>query len=754
MKSTLFKERLVDEGFWALVLVVTAVIVAVFIFHLQTPIDGYKKRYSSRGPIVESRAIPEAGGLQEGDLIISIGGARLPRPPRLGAALAELKSKPDSAIYEVERRGKIIAVKVPLHYIGPGHLIYFGGANFLLAVCFLVLALALYLRSGPLPIRAASKAPKYKSVRIMCYAMVLAAANIISVTDLSGMSMAQWVDLIGTLGIPARTFTFALLLHFSLIFPPRQNFFSRKWWAKYALHGSHLMLSVPATLFNLVVGEHPVVLFRARVALACSFIICSIAAIFRSYRAAASPVERNQLRWLAWGAAIGIGPWLVFKAVMEYLFGLRSVIDYRLLLLFTLLVPISIFMAISRYKLLEIDGLIRRSLVYTVLMVVLTDFYLISFILINWLLQVSSLEANQTMVALTSAALMVLAFNPLKMASERLIGLIFYRRASDPRESFARLSMTISQALRLPQLMELLTINVPRAFLSSGAALLVINGDEGFDAFASSDELRRSATSSAEELIRRVRSNPILWPEVIYPAAEDYDSPKLELSEEFALCFPMSVRGRLVGIYLFAEKLSGKLYSAEELKALRTLAQVAATALDNAQAYESLSRLNAELEELVKLRTAELQRANLELGHKNEELLKRNEELERLIAELRETQAALVEAERRAAIGEIIVTICHEINNPLTAIIGQAQLIQLHAESLPGPVLDKIKTIDQCADRIRDITEKMRRLTTTKTTTYVGQIKMIDLNQQEGGASQEAKSPARKATASRSNLPD
>jgi GAF domain-containing protein len=342
---------------------------------------------------------------------------------------------------------------------------------------------------------------------------------------------------------------------------------------------------------------------------------------------------------------------------------------------------------------------------------------------------------------------MVFALNPLKLASERLVAMIFYRRASDPRESLSRLSMTISQALRLPQLVELMTVNVPRAFLSSGAALLVIKGESEFDVFASSDGLRRSAASSAEELIGLVGSNPILWSEAIYPAAED-DTP-ISLSEEFALCFPMSVRGHLLGIYLVAEKLSGKLYSAEELRALRTLAHHAATALDNAQTYESLSQLNAELEKLVEQRTAELQRANIELGHKNEELTKQNAELERVVAELRETQAALVEAERRAAIGEIIVTICHEINNPLTAIIGQAQLIQLHAESLPNPVLEKIKTIDQCADRIRDITEKMRRLTSTKTTTYVGQIKMIDLNQQE-----EEKPPAGKATASRSNLPD
>jgi signal transduction histidine kinase len=88
----------------------------------------------------------------------------------------------------------------------------------------------------------------------------------------------------------------------------------------------------------------------------------------------------------------------------------------------------------------------------------------------------------------------------------------------------------------------------------------------------------------------------------------------------------------------------------------------------------------------------------------------------------------LLEAERRAAIGQIVITVCHEINNPLSAIIGQAQLLRMQPDSSPERLQERIKVIDQCAEKIRLITEKMRNLESTRTVTYVGQTKMIDLN--------------------------
>ena len=50
------------------------------------------------------------------------------------------------------------------------------------------------------------------------------------------------------------------------------------------------------------------------------------------------------------------------------------------------------------------------------------------------------------------------------------------------------------------------------------------------------------------------------------------------------------------------------------------------------------------------------------------------------MAELKQTQAQLVQSTKLAAIGELAANIAHEINNPLTTVLGFASFI---AERLP-----------------------------------------------------------------------
>jgi len=69
--------------------------------------------------------------------------------------------------------------------------------------------------------------------------------------------------------------------------------------------------------------------------------------------------------------------------------------------------------------------------------------------------------------------------------------------------------------------------------------------------------------------------------------------------------------------------------------------------------YQELSRLNQELESRVQTRTAQLEASNLDL--------------EREIAERRRTEAALK---------DYIQAVSHDLRNPLTAVLGQAQLLQ------------------------------------------------------------------------------
>ena len=68
----------------------------------------------------------------------------------------------------------------------------------------------------------------------------------------------------------------------------------------------------------------------------------------------------------------------------------------------------------------------------------------------------------------------------------------------------------------------------------------------------------------------------------------------------------------------------------------------------------------------------------------------------------------IIEQERLAAIDDIVVTVNHNINNPLTTIINYAELLQLMVESEDQThVVQGIKRIHDAALRIKQFTHNL-----------------------------------------------
>src|SRR5215212_10396496 len=80
----------------------------------------------------------------------------------------------------------------------------------------------------------------------------------------------------------------------------------------------------------------------------------------------------------------------------------------------------------------------------------------------------------------------------------------------------------------------------------------------------------------------------------------------------------------------------------------------------------------------------------------------RVKEEERLRAMVAEYESKLVE------IAELVANVRHEINNPLTGVIGQAQL--LLREELSPTARRRVETIEQLAGRIRDTVARLREV--------------------------------------------
>lgn len=90
-----------------------------------------------------------------------------------------------------------------------------------------------------------------------------------------------------------------------------------------------------------------------------------------------------------------------------------------------------------------------------------------------------------------------------------------------------------------------------------------------------------------------------------------------------------------------------------------------------------------------------------------ERLGKVNAELNATVERLTNTQAALVQFEKLAAIGRLVGGVAHELNNPLTTIIGYAQLVEEELRSLPSTEGDQ--RLPQLAADVSCIAEEGQR---------------------------------------------
>jgi CheY-like chemotaxis protein len=106
---------------------------------------------------------------------------------------------------------------------------------------------------------------------------------------------------------------------------------------------------------------------------------------------------------------------------------------------------------------------------------------------------------------------------------------------------------------------------------------------------------------------------------------------------------------------------------------------------------------------------------------------KMQDELTNLNHELRRTQEKLIEKERETVVVEMAGAASHELNQPLTAILGNLQLVM--AKIPPGdPICEKLNKILNQVERMVVIVKKISQITRYRTKKYAENVQIVDID--------------------------
>jgi len=202
-------------------------------------------------------------------------------------------------------------------------------------------------------------------------------------------------------------------------------------------------------------------------------VVLCVASLFIRYRRA-SALERQQIKWLLYACGVFLVVYLTGIRISD-LSGIVNDLWNVLFGLSVLAIPVAITVAILRYRLWDIDVLIRRTLTYSLLSLLLGLSYFGGVTLLQSLVQAVSGQRSPISIVISTLVIAAL-FNPLRRRVQNFIDRRFYRRKYDAEKALAEFAATARSETDLGKLTNSV-LNTVQATLQPESAAVWVKPD-------------------------------------------------------------------------------------------------------------------------------------------------------------------------------------------------------------------------------------------------------------------------------------
>jgi len=364
---------------------------------------------------------------------------------------------------------------------------------------------------------------------------------------------------------------------------------------------SSLLLATPSKAKqDLIADTFGLVMFAVMpLALNVVYSVIACTALYRSYRESGLE-EKRQVRWPLWGTMVSVLG-LSLVATICYILnsmgmeGFLPTIAIEILQkAFYLIIPLCFAFAILKYRLMEIDLIIRKTIIYSIVSGIVVVLYLVLVGGLGGLLLTRAGVQSTWMIVfatLTAAAV----FIPLRNKVQQVVDGRFFRLKEDLPRALRTLSLKTSETTDLPALLKLVAEHLVQVLkLRSAAIFRKSLRERNFEVAAKvglPDQLEQIGFAADTRLLA---SEEIAFqPPESLPDAERRALRKLGT----ALLVPVRRQGETIGFMSLGSKLSDQEFESDEIEFLAAVADQTATAIYNlglrkqAQEYEEAKEI-------------------------------------------------------------------------------------------------------------------------------------------------------------------
>jgi two-component system NtrC family sensor kinase len=411
-----------------------------------------------------------------------------------------------------------------------------------------------------------------------------------------------WADEVALLMLPP------LFLHFALVFPERPH--TQGYAAMLArwLPAIYLPACVLGATRVLALARADVdpgyfvrlieLLERLEFLYLAGFLAAGLAVLVRAVRRVRSVTAKRQLRWIVWGTAIGAVPFALGYA-LPFAFGVTPSLTMELSAIPLGFVPLAFASAIVRYRLMDVEIILKRLLVYTAAIAASGIIYIV-ILRSSGGASVQTEDQHRWLIAFLATVIVLLLARPVKDAIQATIDRAFYRDRYDYRRALVAFARDLNGDLDLNRLADRLVSRVQETLDVDRIALMLATECDEFEPLKSLGfEGSVPHLSAASGVGVRLGAGSVV--RLDDPLAVGrFSAEEVEFWRDAGIYYmvPCVSNNAAIAVLILGRRQSGEPLTTEDIALLTAVAGQAATAIENGRLYRQLHLKATELDRL------------------------------------------------------------------------------------------------------------------------------------------------------------